>query len=746
MTKTAKLLLTISIYFLISLPVAYFSFEKTDGSLFVLIIFAISTIIAFAAALKASKKHLELDFNDERTMLYNILEDVDAMIILWSPTKGILNLNNCFTKITGYSIDDLADPKIWNSFFHTDVLVTEEEICADREELVCGSDGNFLNILWKTTNIQAASGQPLYMTIGVDLSEISKIQDELSASQRRMELSLDLSGIGLLYRLVGSEIYFMSKNLKQLLGFPSETVTITEFRKKIYPSDKSIFDTYLVNTVERAYDEIHKITSIEFRIECIDGGYHWFNYRYQASDYFGSKSLAIGGCIIDVSKDKEKDTLIEKMAYIDEVTQIYNRNRFMIMGQETFSCAQELGISYWLLVFDVDKFHLINDTCGYHNGNVLLKNIAIEILKKLSDGGFCARIGGDNFAIIIRDYGDENLPNTIFNEIQISLSSLASEIFANQTITMSAGYCKLPDDGNDFPEILEHAEFALSLGENPRANLMRYDFSVHTKIIEKSQLEKEIQKALENNELILHYQPKINLLDNSVVGVEALIRWVKPDGTIIPPSKFIPVAESSYLITKISKFVVNEACKQNKAWQDMGLPLIAISVNLTSVDFYQTDVCQTITKALESSGLDAEWLEIELTESLALKDVDQAVKQMNDLRDIGVRLSMDDFGTGYSSLSYIQILPIAVLKLDRSFVMYLEEDDISRQIVSAVISICKSKNIKIIAEGIETCGQAKILKDSGCDQAQGYLFGRPMSSNQFEDYLSQAAAVSKQNI
>jgi len=601
MSRRYKNVLMVALYFLISLPVCYFVLKHTSLTLLTISVYALLTGAFMLLTIHNREKFIESQYQNERSMLYNILEDVNAMIVLWSPQQGVLNVNECFTAITGFEDDVLSDPNVWKNIFRFDLSLNEDEICSDRETTLCTCDKKTLNILWKTTRVENNDGETVFLSIGIDLTELSAVQDELSASQRRMELSMELSGIGLLYRLVGSETYFMSKNLQKLFGFGNDNITIGELRKRIHPKDKSVFDTYLSNAEERAFEELHKVTSIELRIECTDGGYHWFNYRYQASDYFGSKSLAIGGCLIDISKDKDKDTLIEKMAYIDEVTQIFNRNRFMIMGQEAYSCSKELDLSYWLVIFDVDKFHIINDTCGYNNGNLLLKEVAIEILKKLSDGGFCARIGGDNFAIIIRDNGDEKLPVYLIKEIQKSLVLLAVDIFSNQTITVSAGYCKMPADGDDFAEILEHAEFALRLGENPRANIVRYDNTVHDKIIAKLQLEKEIQKALENNELVLYYQPKISLSTNEIVGMEALIRWVKPDGSIVPPGLFIPIAETSYLITKISEFVVNEACRQNKLWQDMGLPPIAVSVNLTSVDFYQTDVCNTITTAIHAS-------------------------------------------------------------------------------------------------------------------------------------------------
>ena len=277
------------------------------------------------------------------------------------------------------------------------------------------------------------------------------------------------------------------------------------------------------------------------------------------------------------------------------------------------------------------------------------------------------------------------------------------------------------------------------MSDGTKNEIIRYDNKIHDKIIEGNAIESELAKAIENNELVLYYQPKIDLSDGTLMGMEALIRWVKPDGTVVPPNKFIPVAENSLLITKISDFVLHEACRQNKAWQDKGYPPIAVSINLTAVDFYQTDVKESIQSALNETGLDAKWLDVELTESLALKDIDHAIQQMQEIRDLGVQLSMDDFGTGYSSLSYIQVLPITLLKLDRSFIMYLEEDEISREIVSAVIRIAKSKKIETIAEGIETIGQAEILKQSGCDLAQGYFFGKPMPVDKFEEFMAEKA-------
>lgn len=737
--KDKKVLLHVIFYFALTIPFCYIAYLSDLALVGSIIIFSFLMLLFVFMLVCMRKKKLEEFFTCERDMLYNILEDVNAMIIVWDSNMNIVNVNDCFTEKTGYDKEDVKSSKLLLKILGLDSNKLDySEICTERETHITCLNESKIDVFWKTTLLKKESCRNIFMSIGSDTTKIKNIQNELCASETRFETSMELAEVGLLYKQVGSNEYFMSKNIQKILGFESQNVSTLEFRERIHPNDKPVFDTYCVSSEECVNEEIHKVKCIELRIFCKDEGYHWFNYRYKISNSFGAGKMVIGGSLINISKDKEKDTLIEKMAYIDEVTQIFNRNRFMMMGQETYLCSKELNLSYWLIIFDVDKFHIINDTCGYQNGNCLLKEIAITILRNLSDGGFCARIGGDNFAVLLKDDGNDDAPLVLIDEIQKSLYCLSKGQFANQTITASVGYCKLPCDGDDFSEILEHAEFALRLGENLRSNITRYDNSVHDKTIAKSAIEKELQNAIYNHELKLYYQPKIDLTNNKIMGAEALIRWIKPDGTIIPPNDFIPIAENSNLITQISEFVVNEACRQNMIWQNMGLPCINVSVNLSSVDFYQTDVCKTISTAISASGLSPEWLEVELTESLALKDVDQAILQMNGLKEIGVKISMDDFGTGYSSLSYIQVLPITMLKLDRSFIMYLEDDNISREIVSSVINICKSKRIEIIAEGIETLGQANILKSAGCDLAQGYLFGKPMPSEEFEQFMRKA--------
>ena len=677
------------------------------------------------------------DKNEE--ILSHLLKSVGAMVVTWNKDFECISVNNTFTELTGLELDDLKErgsiKRIIGGLGSRDRKnITKKDISVD----ITTKSGNVMQSVWNTSEIKS-EGKKIYISVGMDTTKDHEMQKklysfskELAETENRFTLSMELSEIGVMLKNSESDTLFISEQFQEMIGIEKDFVTVEELGELVHPNDRVVFDNYCMLD-EDDVESCEKVSSIEIRILSSDKKYHWYLFRYKVSHHNGD--VMVGGAILDITKDKTKDALIEEMAYIDEVTGINNRNRMMMIGQETYECSKGLDCSYWLVILDVDNFHIINDTCGYKNGNALLRSIAEVLRKNSEETGFVARIGGDNFAVLIRDTGDSSYPVDFIRKLQNEISGLAEGVFATQTITCSAGYCKMPEDAPAFDKAVDYAEFALSLSSGSRGTIMRYNRKMHDSIIAGNAIESELARALENNELVLYYQPKINLANGEIFGMEALIRWIKPNGQIVPPNMFIPVAEQSLLITKISNFVLREACRQNKEWQDKGLPKITVSVNLTSTDFYQSDVLEEMKSVLNDTGLEPGCLEIELTESLALKDIEQAVRQMNEIKKLGVKLAMDDFGTGYSSLSYIQVLPITLLKLDRSFVMYLEDDEVSREIVSAVIRIAKSKKIETIAEGIETQSQVDILKRSGCDHAQGFFFGKPMPADEFEKFV-----------
>lgn len=658
----------------------------------------------------------------------DISENLNTEIVIWTNDCSAVFLNKRLRSLLG--IDD-------NDFDHAEILkkifginnVDEETI----QRIISGETGEatFINaedkktcIAWSTSLFKQNKQYSLYMSTGFNLTEIKKMQIDLKSSNDCFNLSMELSEIGVLMSNSKSS-YYASPELVRMLGLNANSIQFNEFRSLIHPNDRIHYDSCVkwLNSNDSTNGEVK---NLEMRIKSADGTYRWYSYRFKAIKVSENTFPMLGGAFLDITQEREKDMLIERLAYVDEVTGIANRNRLVKTGQETYDCCKLLDYSYWIIVFDLDRFHIVNDTCGYENGNILLKDFAHVLYKYVSPGGLAARISGDNFALILRDYGDEELPIRTAAAIQEDISKLAVDVFSSLNLTCSAGYSKMPEDGNSFLDVLEHSEFALKSSCESQGSICSYEPSMHDSIIGNTELEKALADAIENNELKLFYQPKVNLTDGKIMGVEALVRWIKPDGTMIQPSSFVPIAEQSHLIGKISEFVLNEACQQNMMWQRMGYPSIIMSINFASSDFYQKDLKEKVFEALIKSGLEAKWLEVELTETLALRDIDFAVSQMNKLRDLGVKLAMDDFGTGYSSLSYIQILPITLLKLDRSFITDIEHDNIAYEIVAAVIRIAKSKKIETIAEGIENEKQADILTKAGCDFAQGYLYGKPM--------------------
>lgn len=688
-------------------------------------------------------------FDQKREQMENFTENLEAIAIVWEEDFAYVYPNRITRERLEYSREEINDAMVLRRIFPRNALTPDglERMLENHSEEFCAQSKSGENryLVWNTTVVarekEKKGARRMLVSIGFDITETKIMQQQLQESKNRYALSMELSEIGILLSEEGNSYFYISDQLQTMLGFDSDHISFQEFRKRVHPKDWLLYDAYVQFIFSRNTAKQSGIHSLEMRLLSADNHYRWYMHRYKIIPQ--ASSSMVGGAFIDITKDKEKDNIIERMAYIDEVTGIYNRNKLMHMGQELYDCCRDLKLSYWVIVLDIDKFHIVNDSCGYAVGNNILMYLGHIINKYLTDGGIGARIGGDNFAMIIKDNGEIDLPKETIRRIQRDFADLANGEFASQTFSCSAGFSRMPSDGNSFAEVLDRAEFALSSVEKTRGSVISYDEATHEMIIIGSKLEKALADAINNNELEMFYQPKVNLTSGEVIGVEALIRWRQKDGTVVSPANFVPVAEGSKLISKISEYALFESCRQNVEWIRQGLPPIIMSINLTSVDFYQNDIAASINAILTETGMPPELLEVELTETIALKDIDQAIKYMETLRSMGVKIAMDDFGTGYSSLSYIQVLPITMLKLDRCFAINLETDDVARKIVQAVITIAKAKKIETIAEGIETLDQVEILRECGCDHAQGYYFAKPMPAKALADYLKSCTEYAK---
>ncbi len=608
-------------------------------------------------------------------------------------------------------------------------------------------NGDYRYITWTTSMLKKGTKGMLFFTIGFETTELEETRldlkeraEALAKSERRYALSMRLSGIGILLREDERDAYYASDEAMKFLGIDKNEISFLEFRRKIHKDDRPLFDDYLQSMKNaRPGQGSSRPQLLELRIRS-DETEHYIPYAYHYHENLltASGRPIIGGALIDISNEKQKDAIIERLAFTDEVTGIANRNKLMHEGDVNYRLCRANGTFGWIIVLDIDRFHIINDSFGYENGDQILRLFAGILNKQAAGSGFAARVSADNFVMLLHDYsdhGDDELPGRTLGSVRRQLARLATGEFDSLSLTCSAGFARIPTDGSSFHEVLEHAEFALAMGKGELSYVMGYDANMHREIVSQGEMEKELANAIEKEHLQLYYQPKVDLKTGKIMGAEALIRWIKPDGTMISPNVFIPIAEKTGMISSISQFVLAHACRQNAKWQRMKLTPIVMSINFASGDFYQANVCQVVKEVLDKHRLEPKWLELELTERLALGDINYTVQQMNALRDMGILLAMDDFGTGYSSLSYIQLLPLTLLKLDRSFIIEIETDMVAQEIVSAVIKIAKSMHIETIAEGVEYEGQAEVLRNMGCDYIQGYLYGKPMTAREFQKRL-----------
>jgi len=721
--------------------VVFYAFLRPEQTLAIIIIYLATIVFLSFIVYFISKMYGKLKTSIDAEDFAEITESLNTEIIVWCDDFSFVAMNSRIRELLGITGKKYDEKEMLKKAFELPDLTDESfktiTETGSHEAHFLTNEDKLITIAWSTSVIKKRKKNCVYLSTGFNLTEIKNMQVNLDNANDFFNTAMDLAEIGVIMT-TDRKKFIVSSIAMEALGLTTSSIDIGTLRTQIHPNDRIQFD----RAVKSGESYNSEVQNVELRIKSLNGSaYRWYSFRYKSIQSTGNTLNLFGGALLDITQEHEKDILIERLAYIDEVTEIANRNKLMDIGQKTYECSQLLNYSYWIIVLDIDRFHIINDTCGYSNGNYILKNFAHILYKFVTPGGLAARISGDNFALVLRDYGDDELPIRTAKTIQDEFAKLAVDDFAAINLSCSAGFSKLPDDGNSFLDVMEHAEFALKSGDANNSSIYGYEPSMHDSIIGNTELEKSLALAIDHNELQLYYQPKIDLKTGKIIGVEALIRWIKPDGTVIKPDSFVPIAESSHLIGKISEFVLNEGCRQNKLWQKMGYPNIVMSINFTSTDFYQNDLKEKVLDALAMSGLDPQWLEVELTETLALSDIDFAVAQMNKLRDLGVKLAMDDFGTGYSSLSYLQILPITLLKLDRSFITDIQHDNIAYEIVSAVIRIAKSKRIETIAEGIENTGQEDILRQAGCDYGQGYLYGKPMPASKLEEFFERNAEV-----
>ncbi len=444
----------------------------------------------------------------------------------------------------------------------------------------------------------------------------------------------------------------------------------------------------------------------------------------------------------DITERKRAEERIYHMAHHDTLTGLPNRSLICDRLQQSIAHAERNAESVLVAFIDLDSFKLVNDTLGHNAGDELLKEVAKRMVHCVRREDTVGRFGGDEFVLVLPHVDDQ--PQVLQPLLNKILEAVVQPIVLEgqkMQVSCSIGVAVYPRDGRDADTLMMHADAAMYRAkESGKNNCQFYTSEMNAGLEDKLVLTEGLRKALAEQQLSLVYQPKVGLESGRMFGVEALLRWQHPQRGMVPPCQFIPLAEENGLIIPIGEWVLREACRQARAWQDAGLPPLVVSVNVSARQFDDARLVERVAQALEWSGLGPQWLELEVTESMIMRDTAQSVAKMRQLEAMGIALAIDDFGTGYSSLAALKSFPISRLKIDQSFVRDLAGSADDQAITCAIISLSHQLDMRVIAEGVETEQQRRFLQQHGCDEFQGYLYSRPVPPQQITAMLAGAPA------
>ncbi len=562
--------------------------------------------------------------------------------------------------------------------------------------------------------------------IKTSTEELENLNMSLQQSEQRFK-SLFEQNPNLVYSVdVNGEITSVNPALKSLLGYASEEVMsknslqfvakedAQKTKEKFYETFQGMAQTYDAHLVHKSgVNVLFTITNIPIIVNGeITGAY------------------GIGKSIMNQRRAEEK---IAHLAYYDVLTELPNRLLFEnLLNESLKSTDEKLAVMF----IDLDRFKLINDSLGHQRGDHILKQVTNRIKEAIKDDAVLARFGGDEFTVLLPGLKCEKDALMLAKNVVEHLKSPIVFDGVEYFMTVGIGISLFPHDGKDLDTLMKNAYIALDRAKQQGANYIEfYTDEMMDQAFERLELESYLRRALEKEELTLYYQPQVNLDEQKIYACEALIRWNHPKLGLVSPAQFIPLAEETGLIEEIGIWVLNEACMQTSKWQALGYDDLSISVNVSGRQFQSSQFVESVKDAIQSSGLSPTSLHLEVTESTTLVNTDYSISMLNELREMGIKVSIDDFGTGYSSLSYLKDFPLDILKIDQSFIRNLQENNADAAIVKAVITMCEGLNLSIVAEGIETKEQGEIIRSFGCNFAQGFFYSKPLNKDRFEKLL-----------
>jgi diguanylate cyclase (GGDEF)-like protein/PAS domain S-box-containing protein len=560
-----------------------------------------------------------------------------------------------------------------------------------------------------------------------NMAERKTAEELLFREKERAQVTLDSIGDAVLSTDLQGKVTYLNVVAEKITGWTREEAAGKDIEEVFVIVDASTREP-CVNPLRAA---IKKNRTVQLTPNCLlirrDGTE--FAIEDSAAPIHDQHGLATGAVIVfhDVSVARAMGAEMSHMAQHDTLTNLPNRTLLQDRLTQAIATASRNDSRIAVLFLDLDGFKHINDSLSHATGDRLLQAVAKRLLAAVRTSDTVCRLGGDEFVILLSEVAHAGDAGVKAGKILSALSAPFEMEQNTLRITGSIGVSTCPEDGQSAELLIRNADLAMyQAKEKGRSNYQFYEKGMNVRAVERQSIEGDLRCALEKDEFVMHYQPKIDLKTGAITGVEALIRWNHPERGLVGPLQFISIAEDCGLMLPIGKWVLRESCRQAKAWQDAGLPPVEMAVNVSSVEFRNDEFLKGISTILKETGLEPRYLELELTESVLMQHAEFSVPVLQKLKAMGVRLAIDDFGTGYSSLSYLRQFPIDTLKVDQSFIHEINDDTDDATIISAVINMgCRMKH-RVIAEGVETAEQLAFLRAHGCDEGQGYYFGRPM--------------------
>ncbi|MHB8842350.1 MAG: sensor domain-containing protein [Candidatus Aquicultor sp.] len=657
---------------------------------------------------------------------------------LINPQLETVEVNESLCRMLEYSREEMLGKKPFDFTDKENAKIFKDQTsriagCSQRHyDIVLKSkSGKDIYTRFNATTVRDKDGNTISAFAFVtNISELKLIERSLLESKERMEQ---------LYRVIPSAIFTVdadsiitgfNKKAEEITGYASEEVVgkkcsifaISKCLKGCSLYTRNVAKPIMGKgcTIKRKDGEERIISKNADLIKDVNG-------------------RIIGGVesFEDVTEQKQAAEMLNYIAYYDALTGLPNRMLFYDRFTTAINNASRNGDMLAIIFLDLDNFKTVNDTLGHGVGDQLLHDVAVRLKDNLRSADTIARLGGDEFIVLLprlrRTQDAAKITQKIIDSLRPPFSFGDREFH----ITASAGVALYPNDGDGAHALLRNADIALYRAkEYGKDSYQFYIPAMGDKALERLALENSVRKALERQEFLLYYQPIVDLTTGNIVALEALLRWQHPDHGLVYPSEFIPILEETGLIIPVGEWVVNTACKQAKTWQDKGLPPIRMAVNLSPRQFQQEGMVEMICEALDKSGLSPEYLELEITESAVMKDVDSAVTMFHKLKELGMYISVDDFATGYSSLSFLKRFPADTLKIDQSFIRDAIQNTNDAEIARAIITLAHNLGMKAIAEGVETVEQLEFLRRLKCDEIQGYVFSRPLPVQEATELLA----------